>query len=99
MKSVNMWDSKFIENNLQKTLCKWRIMIFVPLLPWQPKLNPVFQCCSFLFFLEEQGMMPAYFHSLSKTEAYVFSLQLLFIIFPVFKRTLVMLLCKKLILP
>ena len=80
MKSVNMWDSKFIENNLQKTLCKWRMMIFVPLLPWQPRLNCVLQCYSFLFFLEEQGKMPAYLHILSKTEAYVFGFQLLFII-------------------
>ena len=80
MKSVNMWDSKFIENNLQKTLCKWRMMIFVPLLPWQPRLNCALQCYSFLFFLEERGKMPAYFYILSKTEAYVFGFQLLFII-------------------
>lgn len=100
MKSLNMWDNKFIENSLQKTLCKWRIMIFVHLLPGSPG-STLFDSVILLFLFGGMRHDASILHISSKKEAYVFAFQLLFIIkyFQSFKRMLVMLLYEKILLP
>lgn len=77
--SLQTWENKFIENNLQTTLCKWRIMIFVPFLPGSPS-STLFYSVSLLFLFGGMRQRASVLHILSKTEAYVFAFQLLFII-------------------